>query len=57
MRATSEGQKILNMGPRLAVGILNATRELERLLLEGELRDRSATTEDVVMEDWEVVNH
>ncbi|KAF9031400.1 hypothetical protein BDZ89DRAFT_1064020 [Hymenopellis radicata] len=58
MRATSEGQKILNMGPRLAVGILTATRELERMLQEGEMRDSSPSTDDIVMDnDWQVINH
>ncbi|KZT20434.1 hypothetical protein NEOLEDRAFT_1122617, partial [Neolentinus lepideus HHB14362 ss-1] len=32
MRCSPEGQKILMMGPRLAVSILSATRELERIV-------------------------
>jgi hypothetical protein len=32
MRCSPEGQKILSMGPRLAVSILTATRELERIV-------------------------
>lgn len=32
MRCSPEGQKILTMGPRLAVSILTATRELERIV-------------------------
>ncbi|KAK0204717.1 hypothetical protein DFS33DRAFT_1322262 [Desarmillaria ectypa] len=34
MRSTSEGQKILTMGPRLAMNIAHATRELERIVKE-----------------------
>lgn len=56
MRCSPEGQKILLMGPRLAVSILSATRELERMVGE---RDGDG---DVVMkteppgEDWEMVD-
>lgn len=32
MRCSPEGQKILSMGPRLAVSILTATRELEKIV-------------------------
>jgi hypothetical protein len=32
MRCSPEGQKILSMGPRLAVDILTATRELEKIV-------------------------
>ncbi|KAA1478512.1 hypothetical protein DENSPDRAFT_759299, partial [Dentipellis sp. KUC8613] len=32
MRRTADGQKILHMGPRLAVSIITATRELERMV-------------------------
>lgn len=32
MRMTPEGQKILHMGPRLALSILTATRELEKIV-------------------------
>ncbi|KIJ67032.1 hypothetical protein HYDPIDRAFT_174300 [Hydnomerulius pinastri MD-312] len=32
MRSSPEGEKILRMGPRLAVSILSATRELERIV-------------------------
>ncbi|TFK46102.1 hypothetical protein OE88DRAFT_1053737 [Heliocybe sulcata] len=44
MRCSPEGQKILLMGPRLAVSILSATRELERMVAIE--RDRDG---DVVM--------
>ncbi|KAG8213454.1 hypothetical protein J3R82DRAFT_11971 [Butyriboletus roseoflavus] len=32
MRSSSEGEKILRMGPRLAIAILSATKELERIV-------------------------
>lgn len=32
MRSSPEGEKILRMGPRLAIAILSATRELERIV-------------------------
>ena len=48
MRCSPEGQKILVMGARLAVSILTATRELERIVsqqaLDCEIR------EDVIMD-------
>jgi hypothetical protein len=45
MRCSPEGQKILLMGPRLALSILTATRELERIVAQ------QAEREDVVMAD------
>lgn len=45
MRYSPEGQKILRMGPRLALSILTATQELEKIVAEQENR------EDMVMED------
>ncbi len=47
MRSTSEGQKVLNMGPRIAMSIANATRELERIVTEGGMEAR--TDDDIVM--------
>jgi hypothetical protein len=32
MRSSPEGEKILGMGPRLAIAILSATRELELIV-------------------------
>lgn len=32
MSSSPEGQKILHMGPRLAMSIINATKELERIV-------------------------
>lgn len=39
MRYSPEGQKILRMGPRLALSILTATQDLERMVAEQESRD------------------
>jgi hypothetical protein len=47
MRHSPEGQKILIMGARLAVSILTATRELERIVARQQLEAQ----EDVVMAD------
>ncbi|KAG5644656.1 hypothetical protein DXG03_008038 [Asterophora parasitica] len=43
MKCSPEGQKILRMGPRLAVSIMSATMELERLV--------AAQDQDVTMAD------
>ncbi|KAK7044079.1 hypothetical protein VNI00_007795, partial [Paramarasmius palmivorus] len=70
MRCTPEGQKILNMGPRLALSIMQATRDLELLVarngltLGGEAmdvdRDSSILGNSWVQvsptEDWEMVD-
>lgn len=56
MRYSPEGQKILQMGPRLALSILKATQDLERMVAEQESRDdamiedgaRSVTVETMV---------
>jgi len=49
MRSSPEGQKILHMGPRLALSIIDATKELERIVADQEReRDRD---NDVVMSD------
>jgi hypothetical protein len=40
MKCSPEGQKILTMGPRLAVSIMTATRELERIVAGQTDRDR-----------------
>ncbi|KAK0470173.1 uncharacterized protein EV420DRAFT_1498792 [Desarmillaria tabescens] len=50
MRSTTEGQKVLNMGPRIAMSIANATRELERIVTEQGMESR-ASDEDIVMRD------
>ncbi|KAF8813389.1 hypothetical protein BYT27DRAFT_7206776 [Phlegmacium glaucopus] len=49
MRSSPVGQKILHMGPRLALSIIDATKELERIVADQEReRDRD---NDVVMSD------
>ncbi|KAJ7116536.1 hypothetical protein C8R44DRAFT_792783 [Mycena epipterygia] len=48
MRASPQGAKILHMGARLAVGIMSATRELERICAmrgEGEGCERGESQE------------
>ena len=49
MRSSPEGQKILHMGPRLALSIITATKDLERIVADQE-RDRDRDN-DVVMSD------
>jgi hypothetical protein len=68
MRTSPEGQKILHMGPRLAMSIYAATRELEQIVaskrdFEG---DVNMTGEDghmlstswvvIPQEDWEMID-
>ncbi|KAG7451083.1 uncharacterized protein BT62DRAFT_926732 [Guyanagaster necrorhizus] len=72
MRSTSDGLKVLTMGPRLAMSIVHATRELERMVTERglEIFD-NRQEEDIIMtdstaepwinmertsDDWEMVN-
>jgi hypothetical protein len=51
MRYSPEGQKILRMGPRLALNILTATQDLAKMVAEEESRearmmeDRAGTVE------------
>ncbi|KAI0806313.1 hypothetical protein BC629DRAFT_1158917 [Irpex lacteus] len=68
MRLSPEGQKILHMGPRLAMSIYTATQELEKIVAsqrdyEGDVNmtgedGQVLTTSWVVVpqEDWEMVN-
>ena len=63
MRCSPEGQKILTMGPRLAVSMLTATRELERIIAAQIDRDNDVQMMDgtlgrpwVVGEDWDMVD-
>ncbi|KAI0046334.1 hypothetical protein FA95DRAFT_1494211 [Auriscalpium vulgare] len=62
MRATPHGKKILNMGARLAISILTATQELERIVAaqrdvpsDG---DKPLSSSWVVLpdDDWEMVD-
>ena len=53
MRSSPEGQKILHMGPRLALSIITATKDLERIVA-GEERERDKGKDkdnDIVMSD------
>ncbi|KAK0495422.1 hypothetical protein EDD18DRAFT_1172164 [Armillaria luteobubalina] len=58
MRTTSEGQKILTMGPRLALNIAHATQELERIIKERGLDifdqriDEDVTMVESTAEPW-----
>lgn len=69
MRMTPEGQKILHMGPRLALSILTATRELEKIVAAQRESDTdiimtsSSSADSSVKppwvglpEDWEMVD-
>jgi len=68
MRKSPEGQKILHMGPRLALSIYNATRELEKLVAsqrdtEGDVDmldggDSLLTSSWVAVggDDWEMID-
>ncbi|PPQ68687.1 hypothetical protein CVT26_002969 [Gymnopilus dilepis] len=55
MRHSPEGAKILHMGPRLAMSIMNATRELEKIVMDQQERERvgggAGGDGDVVMAD------
>jgi hypothetical protein len=51
MRSSPEGQKILHMGPRLALSIITATKDLERIVADREReRDRDRDN-DIIMSD------
>ena len=51
MRSSPEGQKILHMGPRLALSIITATKDLERIVADQEReRDRDRDN-DIIMSD------
>ncbi|KAF9468179.1 hypothetical protein BDZ94DRAFT_1247380 [Collybia nuda] len=70
MKATPEGQKILRMGPRLAVSIMSATKDLEQIVAaqgdrEKELQDVTMADASPILtkswvvvpgEDWEMVD-
>lgn len=68
MRCSPEGQKILTMGPRLAVSILTATRELERIVAsqmevdnDFSMKDGTSGKSWVVIHgedrDWEMIDY
>ncbi|KAJ3554540.1 hypothetical protein NM688_g3055 [Phlebia brevispora] len=65
MRMSSEGQKILHMGPRLALSIYDATKELERIVasqrdMEGDIIMTDAegllSSSWVVLDDWDMLD-
>ena len=53
MQASPEGQKILRMGPRLALSIMTATKDLERIVAA---QNEADDLQDVVMLDTTVVS-
>jgi len=53
MQASPEGQKILRMGPRLALSITTATKDLERIVAA---QNEADDLQDVVMLDTSVVS-
>lgn len=70
MKGSPEGQKILRMGPRLAVSMMSATMDLERLVAsaagddadaegdaEGDVTMHDATTSCGALDDWEMVDY
>jgi hypothetical protein len=54
MRSSPEGQKILHMGPRLALSIITATKDLERIVADQE-REKDPDN-DIVMSDSTTFN-
>jgi len=57
MRCTPEGQKILYMGPRLAVSILTATRELEQIVASQMDVDSDIVMVDDTLHMWVIVQN
>ncbi|KIM84189.1 hypothetical protein PILCRDRAFT_6470 [Piloderma croceum F 1598] len=56
MRCSPEGQKILSMGPRLAVSILTATRDLERIVASHVDVDKDISMMDgTLSKSWVVI--
>lgn len=51
MRRSPEGQKILHMGPRLALSIMTATKELERIVADQHEKDGDVVMADVTVAD------
>jgi hypothetical protein len=49
MKSSPEGQKILRMGPRLAISIMTATKELERIVAAQTEREAMAAAGDDAM--------
>ena len=51
MRYSPEGQKILDMGSSLALSIMTATKELERIVADQHERDGGVVISDVPVAD------
>jgi hypothetical protein len=51
MRSSPEGQKILHMGPRLALSMITATKDLERIVADQERERGRDRDNDVIMSD------
>jgi hypothetical protein len=51
MRCSPEGRKILHMGPRLALSIMTATKELERIVADQHEKDGDVVMADVTVAD------
>jgi len=51
MRSSPEGQKILHMGPRLALSIITATKDLERIVADREREKDKDKDNDIIMSD------
>lgn len=51
MQASPEGQKILRMGPRLALSIMSATKDLERIVAAQTQQASDSSMDDVIMLD------
>lgn len=68
MKTTDEGRRVLTMGPRLAISVWMATRDLEKMVEddldssmgydEPSLTDSTGTLSRswVVIDDWEMVD-
>lgn len=52
MRSSPEGEQILRMGPRLAIAILSATRDLERIVSAHEEEDVMMGDETDSVRSW-----
>lgn len=68
MKTTDEGRRVLTMGPRLAISVWMATRDLEKMVEddldssmgydEPSLADSTGTLSRswVVVDDWEMID-
>lgn len=56
MKSSPEGQKILRMGPRLAISIMTATRELERIVAAQEQREQEIGDDAMAVDSHPVLS-